>query len=107
MRVKYKIKKLDSVIYDMDILKLNNFETLRKHHTISLKYSQLTKFHFKYFKSIYSSTVWQDRPLLKIPIINIDKMIVMKCKNNLPKVLMNNNINILIQIYIKFDQSKF
>lgn len=89
----------------MDLLKLNNFSIIKKNQKISLKYSQLTKNYLKYFKSIYSSTVWQDRPLLKIPIVNIDKIIVIKCKNNLPKALRNNNINILIHFYIKFDQS--
>lgn len=87
----------------MDLLKLSNLKNLQK---ISLKYSQLTKCYFKYFKSIYSSTVWQDRPLLKIPISNIDKITVIKCKNNLPKILKNKNINILIQFSIIFDESK-
>jgi hypothetical protein len=102
---KFKILnlELDSVIYDMDLLKLNNLKHLQK---VSLKYSQITKNYFKYFKSIYSSTVWQDRPLLKIPLSNIDKVIAVKCKSNLPKILKNKNIYILIQFFIKFDKSK-
>ena len=94
---------LDSVIYDIELLKLGNLKNLQK---VSLKYSQITKCCFKYFKSIYSSTVWQDRPLLKIPLSNIEKITVIRCKNNLPKILKNKNINILIQFSIIFDESK-
>ncbi len=36
-----------------------------------LRYFQITKHEFKYFNSIFSSSVWHDKPLYRVKIENI------------------------------------
>jgi hypothetical protein len=66
------------------------------------RYCQVTKKHFKYFKSIYSSTVYLDKPLLRLPLANIDRIMLSKHSKGMKT---NLDIQINIQIYIKFTES--
>jgi hypothetical protein len=95
------LSNIDSVIYDIELSKLKSFKNEMK---TSLKYCQITKTYFKYFKSIYSSSVWMDRPLMRLPLANIDKIIIGNCGVDKLKQM---NIKIIIQIFAKFDESKF
>lgn len=72
-------------------------------YKVYLKYCQITKKCFKYFKSIYSSTVYLDKPLMRVPISNIEKVVI---GNNKIQKLKNFNIKVIIQVYIRFDESK-
>jgi hypothetical protein len=62
------------------------------------RYCQVTKQYFKYFKSIYSSTVYLDKPLMRLPIANIDKILVSRST----KLKTNFTTLIHTQIYMKF-----
>jgi hypothetical protein len=88
-----------SVIYDLEIFKINLFKNEYKE---SKKYVQINKGHFRYFKSIYSSSVWLDKPLMNLPIENIDKVII--GSNNISKLKNNCKISVLLQIYITFNE---
>ncbi len=78
-------------------MKINLF---KNEHKVSLKYCQITKRYFKYFKSIYSSSVWMDKPLMRLPIKNIGKLVI--GSNSIQKLKNTNHINYLLQIFIKF-----
>jgi len=71
----------------------------------SSKYAQITKGYFKYFNSIYSSSVWKDRPLMKLPLNNVEKIVI--CENLKNKKKNFGNINTVVQFYIVFDKSIF
>lgn len=60
--------------------------------------------YFKYFNSQYSSSVWKDRPLMRLPLTNIEKIVI--CENLKQKKKNLEKINIVIQIYLLFNESK-
>ena len=41
-----------------------------------VRYFQVTKSEFKYYNSIFSSSVWNDKPLFRINIKNVDKITI-------------------------------
>jgi hypothetical protein len=83
----------------MEMFKLTYYKELK----LIQRYCQVTKKYFKYFKSIYSSTVYLDKPLLKLPLMNIDKIMISKGSKELKS---KASIEVNIQIYIKFTECK-
>jgi hypothetical protein len=72
-----------------------------------MKYCQITKNSFKYFSSIYSSSVWLDKPLMRLPIQNIER-ISFGLNGNITKNQKNtnaNNVRFILQIFISFNDS--
>ena len=96
------IFKLENVIYDLEFEKLN---IIKGEYKPARKYCQITKEFFKYYNSIYSSTVWKDKPLLRLPLNNIEKMVL--CQNLKTKKKNLSNINVIVQIFLIFNESKF
>ena len=81
---------------------MSKINLFKNEHKAAVKYCQINKNYFKYFKSIYSSTVWLDRPLMRLPIANIEKIELKK--NNIQKLKQNFHIKVIIQIYIQFSK---
>ena len=75
--------------------------TYLKEHKLIQKYCEVTKVHFKYYKSIYSSSVYYDKPLLRLPISNIDKIMISKTIDI--KLKNGPQIAMFIHIYIRYD----
>ncbi len=88
---------LDAVIYDLEVFKMTIFNGDNRY---AQKYCQITKKEFKYFSSIYSSTVWQDRPLLRLPIIDIEKARLKYNQHHKIKGLVIGSTMTDLQIYI-------
>jgi hypothetical protein len=82
---------------------MSKIKIFKNDFKISLRYCQITKFYFKYYKSLYSSTVWLDKPLIRLPIFNIEKLII--GKNTIQNLKQSYNIKVIIQIHIRFDES--
>jgi hypothetical protein len=81
---------------------MNNFNG---EYRYAQKYCQITKKEFKYFSSIYSSTVWQDRPLLRIPIIDIENARLKYNQHHRIKGLILGSTMTDLQIYTPHIQS--
>jgi hypothetical protein len=80
---------IDCVIFD---IQLYNFKKTLKHFP---KYIQISKQYIKYYKSVYSSKIYKDKPLIKLPIENIDRILYSR---KIPAVL-------TLHLYIKFNIS--
>jgi hypothetical protein len=88
----------DDIIYDGELFKLNINKNGYKR---VIRYFQITKKEFKYYNSIFSSSVWNDRPLYRINLENITNISISndemyKIKFNDIKFVFNltvNNIN--------------
>ena len=63
------------------------------------RYVSITKYEVKYFKSMYSSSVWSDRPLSIINIRDIKEIKIIKNKKNSFYIL---NINLLNEGIYRF-----
>lgn len=85
----------------MEFEKLN---IIKGEYKPSFKYGQISKCYFKYFNSQYSSSVWKDRPLMRLPLSNIEKIII--CENLKYKKKNLEKINVVVQIFILFNKSK-
>jgi hypothetical protein len=94
------LHNIDCIIYDLEMFKINNH---KKDVKLIERYCQVSKKYFKYFKSIYSSTVYLDKPLLRLPIANIDKIMISKSN----KDAKFKNVEVFVQIYVKFTESNF
>lgn len=68
-----KIQELpkDSVIWDGEMLKIS---LSKNGYKKVIRYFQVTKTEFKYYNSIFSSSVWNDKPLFRTPIIKIENI---------------------------------
>ena len=95
------INSTNKVIYDGQLEKVN----FNKYgYKLVLRYFQITKDEFKYFNSIFSSSVWYNKPLFVIPIKNIHKIDFSKDSQNI--ILKNSNIKIVIDIIVVSDNCK-
>ena len=74
-----------------------------KEHKLIQKYCEVTKLHLKYYNSIYSSSVYYDKPLLRLPIANIEKIMISKTIDI--KIKNGPSMSIFIHIHIKYDES--
>jgi hypothetical protein len=86
---------IDSVLYDVEMLKISSSKYgLKK----VIRYLQLTKTEFKYYNSVFSSSVWNDKPLFRTSIHNIDRITV---GSNDVTQLMFEDIKFSFKIYFK------
>ena len=53
---------------------------------------------------MYCSSVWKDKPLLRLPIADIEQILIIKDDNIKQK---NPVIKFIFHIYFKFDSGKF
>jgi hypothetical protein len=95
-----KYNNTDSTIYDLELYK----PTYLREHKLIQKYCEVTKLHLKYYNSIYSSSVYYNKPLLRLPITNIDKIMISKTIDL--KLKSGPHMSIFIHIHIKYDESK-
>eukprot|EP00340_Litonotus_pictus_P005306 CAMPEP_0170527074 /NCGR_PEP_ID=MMETSP0209-20121228/12513_1 /TAXON_ID=665100 ORGANISM="Litonotus pictus, Strain P1" /NCGR_SAMPLE_ID=MMETSP0209 /ASSEMBLY_ACC=CAM_ASM_000301 /LENGTH=180 /DNA_ID=CAMNT_0010817329 /DNA_START=226 /DNA_END=764 /DNA_ORIENTATION=- len=66
-----RLNNATGVLYDCQLEKINYFKNSFKYVT---RYFQITKYDLKYFNSVFSSSVWNDKPLMKLPIKNIKEI---------------------------------
>lgn len=92
---------LDAIIYDGEIYRITTF---RNTYKTQIRYCQITQKEIKYFSSIYSSSVWNDKPLLRIPIKNVINITI---ANEEITKLKYSGINLVFRLFLKFDESKF
>lgn len=90
-----------NVIFDGQIEKVNIFKNGYK---LVMRYFQITRSEFRYFNSIFSSSVWNDKPLFVIPIKNIRDI---KISNESDKILskVKRNLKIILDIEIVIDEN--
>jgi hypothetical protein len=68
-----------------------------------IRYFQVTKREFKYFHSIFSSTVWNDKPLFRIKLSDIEKITV--SDDDRVKIKFND-VKFVFKIHIKKENFK-
>jgi len=91
----------NAIIYDGILNKINYINGNQK---LVPRYCQATKKEFKYFKSMYSSTVWQDKPLFRVPFEDLEHVIIVKDESVKHK---NPDIKFIFQISVKLDSEIF
>ena len=90
---------LDAVIYDTEFFIINEFKTGIK---CVGRYFQITKSELKYFQSIYSQSVINDRPLFRLPLIDIQKITLLDDDNIRMKL---HKIKLIFQISYDLNES--
>jgi len=87
------------VIYDTEFVIINEFKNGIK--CVS-RYFQITKTELKYFQSIYSQSVINDRPLFRIPLTDIKKVTLLDNDNIRMKL---HKIKLIFQISYELNES--
>lgn len=98
------LKDKSAVIYDSVLDKINFFKSAFKCVT---RYFQLSLLELRYFNSLYSSSVWNNKPLHRIPLKNICDIRVSPESEMIVSKSHKKNLSVIIEIEIKFDNSKF
>lgn len=81
---------------------MNKIKLFKNDLKVTERYCQLTRDHFKYFNSMYSSTVWLDKPLMRLPLENICKLHI--GRNSDRKLKDNFNIEMILHVHFKFNE---